>query len=703
MSAQELALLHRIATATKGAVDGDGQGTGTCPVCGKSGKFRFRIGDDRDPVLFCQSGDCRDRAGTPEWLGPAQRALTDAGVPVDTWRANYTASASRNGHGPAAAHARAEPPPAPSASRPSAPPGPDLPTAEQLRAWRDTVELDPHYAEVLRRLFSLSDKQIADADIGYYEKRGRFVLPVVDPVTAERLTVIYRDFTGEAEKKSMVHKGSSGAYLYAPLGVRDDEPVLVCAGEKDCLAALGHGYNAVAFTNGEGRTPPADRLRALTGRELVIVYDNDSAGRKGARKVAAELASRGYVVRVADLAPAGTPEDADVYDVLHDAALGRAALDRAIAAAEAWGGEAKEEARRKAAEQEAEKELARRAGRRLADAEEASRTAVVLPRQTLAEALMADRPEEPPERIRGVHRIGYNTTISAPYKTGKTTFGGNMLRSLADGVPFLDQFEAMQPAGRVGYLNYELTDTDMLDWLQDQGISNTGRIAVLNLRGTRFSLASEQNAEELVRWCHSMEVEVLHLDPHRRAFAGFGSENSNDDVNRYTETLDALKAEAGVADLFLYVHMGRNVGEPGEEHARGATALDDWADQRIVLSKNADGDRFMYADGRLPHVREVGLVYDSATRHLRVVAGNRVESAVARVTAGICTALRTVGKEGANVTELETRLGIKKDGTLKKALSELLRENIVGFREKGREKRYWLVEFYPEAAHNESP
>lgn len=310
-----------------------------------------------------------------------------------------------------------------------------------------------------------------------------------------------------------------------------------------------------------------------------------------------------------------------------------------------------------------QKQRVRHQARELLLAELADRTAVVLPRATLREALAAPHPPVAPERVSGLHRVGYNSTITAQYKTGKTTLGGNLLRALADDAPFLDRFDVVVPDGRVGLLNYELSDNDMLDWLGDQGITRTDRIAVLNLRGVPFSLASPRNQEELVAWCMEMDVEVLHLDPHRRAFAGFGEENNNDDVNRFTAALDEVKARAGVKDLFLYVHTGRQTGEMGAERARGATALDDWADQRWLMTKDAETqERFLYADGRMEYVPEFKLVFDKATRHLSAEDGNRRTASVDKWRDQILNALEVAAEAGAKVSELESKLGCDQEG-----------------------------------------
>lgn len=217
-------------------------------------------------------------------------------------------------------------------------------------------------------------------------------------------------------------------------------------------------------------------------------------------------------------------------------------------------------------------------------------------------------------------------------------------------------------------MNYELDEGDMLDWLTDAGIRKTDRISLLNLRGRRFSFASDHSCAEFVAWCREMEVEVLDLDPHRLAMSGFGSENDNDDVNRFTERLDQIKVDAGVSDLFLKVHMGRAQHEEGAEHARGATSLDDWADQRLVMTKNGAGERFLYAEGRLAEVPEFKLTHDPATRLLVAENGSRrsakaesdgeatdllaqVVAMLVRDTPGMnVTELKTVMKEGHGVT-----------------------------------------------------
>jgi putative DNA primase/helicase len=74
-------------------------------------------------------------------------------------------------------------------------------------------------------------------------------------------------------------------------------PLLICEGEKDTITALSHGFNAVTQTAGCNSWD--DKFtRFFAGRDVVIVYDADEKGVKGAQKVAAKLAGTAGSVRV---------------------------------------------------------------------------------------------------------------------------------------------------------------------------------------------------------------------------------------------------------------------------------------------------------------------------------------------------------------------------------------------------------------------
>ncbi len=431
-------------------------------------------------------------------------------------------------------------------------------------------------------------------------------------------------------------------------------------------------------------------LKSLRGASRVVVWaDRDGLGYSDALERFTSVVGAGLPAEIR--LPIPTAPKADVFDHLeagHKPKDGQVVTEAAL---RDLVGTVKSEAEHKAVAAELDRIRIRERAKQLHAAEVAASRAVTLERVTLDRALAAPRPEEPPMLVDRLHAVGYNSTITAQFKTGKTTLIGNLVRALVDGPLFLDEFAVTRPEGRVGLLNYELTDADMLDWLDAQSIQNAERVALLNLRGVPFSLATEVHQERLAQWCRDMDVDVLILDPHRRAFAGFGSENSNDDVNRFTGVLDEIKAAGDVSDLFLSVHTGRFGGEEGSEHARGATAIDDWADQRWVLTKDpeSDNDRFLSVSGRLRDVGEFRLSYDPESRRLLHEGGSRKAARIDRFRRPILAALDAAGEE-VNTGDLERRLEIRKAGALKATLDTLLFEGLVSLRKEGRSK-FWSL------------
>ena len=73
--------------------------------------------------------------------------------------------------------------------------------------------------------------------------------------------------------------------------------LILCEGEKDCITALSHGFAAVTQTCGV--TSWEDKFTPyFKGRDVVICYDADDAGAKGAAKVAKKLTGTASRVRV---------------------------------------------------------------------------------------------------------------------------------------------------------------------------------------------------------------------------------------------------------------------------------------------------------------------------------------------------------------------------------------------------------------------
>jgi putative DNA primase/helicase len=85
--------------------------------------------------------------------------------------------------------------------------------------------------------------------------------------------------------------------LYPPPSAWKPGVIWLCEGEPDTICALSQGLNAVTQTAGCG-TWPEEFSAAMAGRDVVICYDADQAGHKGALKAAESLIQQAKSVRV---------------------------------------------------------------------------------------------------------------------------------------------------------------------------------------------------------------------------------------------------------------------------------------------------------------------------------------------------------------------------------------------------------------------
>lgn len=233
---------------------------------------------------------------------------------------------------------------------------------------------------------------------------------------------------------------------------------------------------------------------------------------------------------------------------------------------------------------------------------------------TFVNDLEAELNEPDPEvewTINGLHAVGFNTTITAGFKVGKTTLMMNLTRALADQEPFLGRHEVRSLDGRIAYLNYEVDEVRMRRSFRAMGIKKAANIWHLPLRGQQLNLMDDAAFEWALAEMKRQEIEVLILDPWSGCY--YGDENDNSQINAFTKRLDEFKRLTGIKDLFIPIHTGRYV-EEGDERARGGAKVDDWTDSRWVLSKSkVDESRWFKAEGRGISIENSEMKYDEAT------------------------------------------------------------------------------------------
>jgi hypothetical protein len=251
------------------------------------------------------------------------------------------------------------------------------------------------------------------------------------------------------------------------------------------------------------------------------------------------------------------------------------------------------------------------------------------------DAMLCRERAENPMLITGLMGARHNVSLTAQYKTGKTTLGLNVVRALVDDEPFLGQPTRLPKGARVTWLNGEMDADDFVhDYAAPLDIRNAARIHVMHLRGLRVPLLSDVGAEWMINELRRNDTGVWLVDSWRRLLAWNGiAEIDNAGIEQLTVRIDEIKKEAGVAAFVALVHTGRAAQEEGAERARGGTALDDWVDQRWLLTRGEGGVRFFYADGRAGSFGGTGtaLTFDEATHRIELGVGNRSQARAAGI------------------------------------------------------------------------
>lgn len=277
-------------------------------------------------------------------------------------------------------------------------------------------------------------------------------------------------------------------------------------------------------------------------------------------------------------------------------------------------------------------------------------------------ALWLAKDDDPLEwMIYDLQPIESNVVLMGQYKTGKTTMILNLIRSLADGTPFLGRFNPNGMKGNIAVWNYEMSPRQFKAWMRKLNLLHPGRVVPLNLRGRTTPLINDAIQDWAIKWLAERGIKYWIIDPLARAMVGsVENENDNSQVARFLDALDRVKADSGVEGLVVTSHGGRGEVIEGQERTRGATRIDDWRDVGWFYTKDDKGTRFFRADGRDVEVPEFDLTFDKDTLALTIgdVGGSRKEVRDERYIRDVVEVVRL--NPGCSYSELEGLLEINK-------------------------------------------
>jgi len=280
------------------------------------------------------------------------------------------------------------------------------------------------------------------------------------------------------------------------------------------------------------------------------------------------------------------------------------------------------------------------------------------------EEFLAVPDEDAQYRITDLLPTGGRAMLSAQQKAGKTSLLGALIRSLADGTPFLGRFDVLG-CERVTLFDAELDERMLRRWLRRQGIENRHRVKVHSLRG---KLSTFDFRDETLRrhWVNEVRgSDFVILDCLRPVLDAFGL-SEDKEAGRFLVAWDEFLAEAGASESVVAHHMGHT-----GERARGDSRLQDWPDVNWRIIKESQtvkdddqsvgidgGRRFFSAHGRDVNVAEKELQLDDSGE-LTLTNGTRRS---AKVDDAIAPLIEIIGRNDIG------------DGLSKNALSERLQE-----------------------------
>jgi DNA primase len=146
--------------------------------------------------------------------------------------------------------------------------------------------------------------------IGY---NGRAItIPFFNETGNELLCIKYFDYNFSSGEKHVTAYGKANLFGLNHLESGNQKSVIICEGEIDAMVMHGLGYTAVSGSAGAGAWRN-NWNKYMVNKDIIICYDSDKAGRKGACKVVNALLPYAKSVRRIDLYP--ETEDKDHKDI----------------------------------------------------------------------------------------------------------------------------------------------------------------------------------------------------------------------------------------------------------------------------------------------------------------------------------------------------------------------------------------------------
>lgn len=182
-------------------------------------------------------------------------------------------------------------------------------TQEHINQRQLALENDSNLREDLIEKTKWTVETIKRFEIGFDRASQRFWIPIKEN---NRLVNIRR-YAPDGDPKVVNVTGFGEARLF-PYSNLEEREIFLMEGEKDCILANQHGFNAITITSGAG-TFKSNWKQHFVDKDVIICYDIDEAGKDGAKRVADNLVDVARSTRIINL-PITEPHNGDYTDYI---------------------------------------------------------------------------------------------------------------------------------------------------------------------------------------------------------------------------------------------------------------------------------------------------------------------------------------------------------------------------------------------------
>lgn len=169
------------------------------------------------------------------------------------------------------------------------------------------------------RALGFSDEFIDKMNLGM--ARVQDVRTLAIPITFDNTIMDVRKYNLLRDSKiakMTSERGAKAGWVF-PYDIWKDstEPTYLFEGEKDMMMARYLGLNAITLTGGASALPNEFVLQSFKGRDVVVCYDNDKAGRDGSDRLCQTLVKVCKTIGTVDISLLVKEEKEDFYDYIH--------------------------------------------------------------------------------------------------------------------------------------------------------------------------------------------------------------------------------------------------------------------------------------------------------------------------------------------------------------------------------------------------